>query len=106
MLLIKELSELVHIQMYSQYQGFNRADDIMIWFWKLVKSLKEEEKALLLKFATGSPRTPAGGFASLQVAALFLFYHAVILYVGRFAPEEVGHDFCGMRINFVSFESA
>ena len=69
--LIKELSEMMHIHMYLQYLGLNRADDIVIWFWKLVKTLKEEEKALLLKFATGSPRTPAGGFASLQVSALF-----------------------------------
>ena len=50
-----------------QYRGLSRSDDIVIWFWKLVGSLKEEEKALLLKFATGSPRAPAGGFASLQV---------------------------------------
>ena len=32
-----------------------------------MNSLKEEEKALLLKFATGSPRVPAGGFSCLQV---------------------------------------
>ena len=53
-----------------QYRGLNRSDDIVIWFWKLVDSLKEEEKALLLKFATGSPRAPAGGFASLQVGLI------------------------------------
>ena len=53
-----------------QYRGFSPSDDIVVWFWKLVHSLKEEEKALLLKFATGSPRAPAGGFSTLQVAIL------------------------------------
>jgi hypothetical protein len=50
-----------------QYRGFSPSDDIVVWFWRLVHSLKEEEKALLLKFATGSPRAPAGGFSTLQV---------------------------------------
>ena len=50
-----------------QYQGLSPSNNIVIWFWKLVHSLKEEEKALLLKFATGSPRAPAGGFSTLQV---------------------------------------
>ena len=55
-----------------QYRGFSPSDviDIVVWFWKLVHSLKQEEKALLLKFATGSPRAPAGGFSTLQVAIL------------------------------------
>ena len=56
-----------------QYRGFSPSNDIVVWFWKLVHSLKEEEKALLLKFATGSPRAPAGGFSTLQVAILILF---------------------------------
>ena len=37
------------------------------WFWKVVNELKEDEKALLLKFSTGSPCLPAGGFSQLQV---------------------------------------
>ena len=56
-----------HMHLHMQYQGLSPSDDIVIWFWKLVYSLKEEEKALLLKFATGSPRAPAGGFSTLQV---------------------------------------
>lgn len=52
---------------HLQYCGLNGSESIVMWFWKLVRSLKEEEKALLLKFSTGSPCVPAGGFASLQV---------------------------------------
>jgi len=44
--------------------------DVRKWFWSLVRSLSEEEKALLLKFCTGSPRVPVGGFASLEVSML------------------------------------
>jgi hypothetical protein len=40
-------------------------EQTVVWFWRLVKSLKEEEKALLLKFTTGSPCVPAGGFKNL-----------------------------------------
>jgi len=54
-------------QRNTEYHGLSALHEIMVWFWRLVKSLKEEEKALLLKFATGSPRVPAGGFACLQV---------------------------------------
>eukprot|EP01134_Creolimax_fragrantissima_P004899 CFRG4899T1 len=38
---------------------------LLEWFWEVVNSLSEEEKALLLMFATGSPSLPAGGFASM-----------------------------------------
>ena len=37
----------------------------------MVSQLKEEEKALLLKFSTGSPCVPIGGFASLTVCVTF-----------------------------------
>ncbi|XP_065890153.1 E3 ubiquitin-protein ligase HACE1-like [Dysidea avara] len=43
-----------------------QSSDVVVWFWSLVRSLPEEEKALLLKFATGSPRVPVGGFAHLE----------------------------------------
>jgi len=45
-----------------------QSSDVIVWFWSLVRSLPEEEKALLLKFATGSPRVPVGGFAYLEVS--------------------------------------
>eukprot|EP00731_Ephydatia_muelleri_P016647 Em0009g1071a len=51
---------------HTEYQGLASTTALVHWFWRLVRSLKEEEKALLLKFSTGSPRVPAGGFANLQ----------------------------------------
>lgn len=35
------------------------------WFWSVVRSLAKEEKSLLLQFATGCSRLPAGGFSGL-----------------------------------------
>ena len=54
-----------NLHSHIQYHGLSATNDIIVWFWRLVRSLKEEEKALLLKFSTGSPRVPAGGFSQL-----------------------------------------
>lgn len=45
---------------------------IVDWFWSLVNDLDENEKGLLLKFCTGSPRLPPGGFACLKVRFIIL----------------------------------
>lgn len=34
----------------------------MTWLWRSVANISEDERALLLKFATGSSRLPPGGF--------------------------------------------
>eukprot|EP00038_Savillea_parva_P000639 m.97467 g.97467 ORF g.97467 m.97467 type:complete len:935 (-) comp10217_c0_seq1:217-3021(-) len=36
------------------------------WFWDVVESMSNEERAMLLSFACGAGRLPAGGFAALQ----------------------------------------
>ena len=74
-----------------QYRGLSATDDIVVWFWKLVHSLKEEEKALLLKFATGSPRAPAGGFSTLQV------YHSNNILAGKPFYINVCMHICGAK---------
>ena len=38
------------------------------WFWRVVDRLSREERALLLKFATGLSRLPFGGFEALRPA--------------------------------------
>ncbi|CAM9133251.1 unnamed protein product [Ectocarpus sp. 8 AP-2014] len=35
------------------------------WFWNVVRALTKEERSLLLQFATGCSRLPAGGFRGL-----------------------------------------
>jgi hypothetical protein len=41
--------------------------NVVIWFWEYVETLGQDDLQKLLKFATGSPRTSAGGFEFLQV---------------------------------------
>ena len=53
-----------------QYKQCTAEDDVIKWFWNIVTPLKEEEKALLMKFSTGSPCVPLGGFAALTVNIL------------------------------------
>ena len=45
--------------------GYSKADPQVLWFWRVVHSLSQAERALLLKFCTGSSRVPSGGFSSL-----------------------------------------
>ncbi|XP_014672884.1 PREDICTED: E3 ubiquitin-protein ligase SMURF2-like [Priapulus caudatus] len=39
---------------------------IVQWFWKMVESYSDEQKARLLQFVTGSSRVPIQGFKALQ----------------------------------------
>jgi len=49
----------------TRYVDWSYTSPVVVWFWEIVEALKEEEKSLLLKFSTGSPCVPAGGFAKL-----------------------------------------
>jgi hypothetical protein len=51
---------------HTLYDGFEKADALVGWFWRCVNAMTREERALLLKLATGSSRVPIGGFGALQ----------------------------------------
>lgn len=44
-------------QRNTKYAGYSVYDEVIVWFWELVRTLSREEKALLLKFATGKEKT-------------------------------------------------
>ena len=50
----------------TEYQGYTAGDEVIGWFWDLVASLTEKERAQLLLFATGTTGVPAGGFSQLR----------------------------------------
>ena len=60
---------MLFVDLFLQYTPSDAAitEKEIKWFWEVVNDLKENEKALLLKFSTGSPCVPAGGFSQLQV---------------------------------------
>ena len=37
-----------------------------MWFWEVLKTFSDSEKADFLMFATGSPLVPLGGFKNLK----------------------------------------
>ena len=42
--------------------GFTPTCQLIEWFWLLVESMSKDERCLLLRFVTGSPKMPLDGF--------------------------------------------
>jgi E3 ubiquitin-protein ligase NEDD4 len=53
-------------QKHTDYRGYNPSDEVVAWFWKIVRSWPAERKARLLQFTTGTSRIPVNGFKDLQ----------------------------------------
>ncbi|KAI3653085.1 hypothetical protein MP228_002510 [Amoeboaphelidium protococcarum] len=51
----------------TEYRGGYTASSPQVqWFWRVVRSFDQEERAKLLQFATGTSKVPLEGFANLQ----------------------------------------
>jgi hypothetical protein len=46
--------------------NYTAQNDIIVWFWEILKSMTDAEKADFLMFSTGSPLVPFGGFKNLK----------------------------------------
>ncbi|XP_021169457.2 E3 ubiquitin-protein ligase HACE1 isoform X3 [Fundulus heteroclitus] len=67
--------------------GYDPEDPVIQWFWKVVRSLTQEEHILLLQFVTGSSRVPHGGFAYLMGGSgLQKFTIAAVPYTSDLLP--------------------
>ncbi|KAK9459418.1 uncharacterized protein V1516DRAFT_687172 [Lipomyces oligophaga] len=51
---------------HTDYRGYSESDEVIQWFWKCVRSYKQEQRARLLQFTTGTSRIPVNGFKDLQ----------------------------------------
>lgn len=49
--------------------GFAHENQVISWFWEVVESFSDEQKARLLQFSTGSSRVPVEGFKALMSAS-------------------------------------
>ncbi|WUR03177.1 E3 ubiquitin-protein ligase [Vairimorpha necatrix] len=67
----------------TRYDGFTINDQIIIWFWEIIKNFTEDEKKLLLHFVTGSNRLPMRGFRDLSGSGV---------YLGRFTIRKIESD--------------
>jgi len=53
-------------QKHTDYRGYNPSDEVVEWFWMIVKAWPAERKSRLLQFTTGTSRIPVNGFKDLQ----------------------------------------
>jgi E3 ubiquitin-protein ligase HUWE1 len=51
---------------HTTYHGYRSTDPTILYFWKTLRSLSQEEKAQFLQFVTGSSKVPLDGFKMLQ----------------------------------------
>jgi hypothetical protein len=45
-------------QKHTDYRGYNPSDEVVEWFWQIVKAWPAERKSRLLQFTTGTSRIP------------------------------------------------
>lgn len=50
----------------TDYTNYTASSAQVRWFWRVVRSFSQEERAKLLQFATGTSKVPLGGFSQLQ----------------------------------------
>jgi len=50
----------------TDYEGYNKDDITIIYFWKCVRKFSHENRTKLLLFATGNSQVPVTGFKDLQ----------------------------------------
>ncbi|KAJ3355166.1 E3 ubiquitin-protein ligase pub1 [Allomyces javanicus] len=51
---------------HTDYRGYTESDEVVLWFWKCIRSWENEKRARFLQFATGTSRIPVNGFKDLQ----------------------------------------
>jgi E3 ubiquitin-protein ligase HUWE1 len=51
---------------FTEYHQYRLNDNMIQWFWEVLRGFNREEKALFLQFVTGTSKVPLEGFGSLQ----------------------------------------
>ena len=50
----------------TEYVGYSKVSQVIQWFWEIIESFSQSERAEFLQFVTGTSRVPLGGFKNLQ----------------------------------------
>lgn len=50
----------------TEYHNYNPSSQQVVWFWRIVKAMSNEERAKLLQFITGTSKVPLNGFKELE----------------------------------------
>jgi E3 ubiquitin-protein ligase HUWE1 len=51
----------------AEYLGYSETDEQIGWFWEIVGNTDQDHLSLLVKFTSGTPIAPIGGFAGLPL---------------------------------------
>jgi E3 ubiquitin-protein ligase HUWE1 len=51
---------------HTEYHNYNGSSPQVIWFWRIVRGMSNEERAKLLQFVTGTSKVPLNGFKDLE----------------------------------------
>lgn len=52
---------------HTSYKGeYSATSQVVTWFWEVVRSMSQDDRARLLQFTTGTSCVPVGGFGALQ----------------------------------------
>lgn len=103
----KANSKVRHLCAQDDLKGIERELQVVRWFWEVVTSFSDEERARLLQFATGSTRVPVEGFKALTSASGFV--HPFTLQVVNRGQPPLGlcpraHT-CFNRVDLPLYES-
>ncbi|KAK5101811.1 E3 ubiquitin-protein ligase tom1 [Lithohypha guttulata] len=50
----------------TEYHNYSPSSQQIVWFWRIVKAMSNEERAKLLQFITGTSKVPLNGFKELE----------------------------------------
>ncbi|KAK5944172.1 E3 ubiquitin-protein ligase tom1 [Knufia obscura] len=50
----------------TEYHNYNPSSQQIVWYWRIVKAMTNEERAKLLQFITGTSKVPLNGFKELE----------------------------------------
>ena len=51
--------DIEELRTNTDYHQFRETDDVIIWFWEVLRGFSREEKALFLQFVTGTSKVCA-----------------------------------------------
>ena len=51
---------------HTEYHNYNGSSPQVVWFWRIVRGMSNEERAKLLQFVTGTSKVPLNGFKDLE----------------------------------------
>jgi hypothetical protein len=59
--------DISDLRAHTRYSGYIEEEIQITWFWDVIESFTQEELSLLVKFTSGTPAAPVGGFANLPL---------------------------------------